>query len=37
MTESIIDNPTYMEHVRHFFEDTDLEHTFSRERNDHRC
>ena len=30
MSESIIDNPTYMEHVRHFFEDADLEHMFLR-------
>lgn len=30
MTESIIGNPTYMEHVRRFFEDTDPEHMLSR-------
>jgi len=30
MADTVIDNPTYMEHVRHFFEDVDLEHMFSR-------
>ena len=26
MTEAIIDNPTYLEHIRHFFTDEDLDH-----------
>ena len=30
MADSIIENPTYMEHVRHFFDDEDLEHMFDR-------
>jgi tyrosinase len=30
MTETVIHNPTYIEHVRHFFADVDLEHMFKR-------
>lgn len=30
MTESVIDNPTYIAHVRYFFEDADLEHMLDR-------
>jgi hypothetical protein len=30
MADQIIQNPTYMEHVRHFFDDQDLEHMFNR-------
>lgn len=30
MSETIITNPTYMEHIRHFFEDIDLEHMFDK-------
>ncbi len=26
MADQIIENPTYMEHIRHFFDDVDLEH-----------
>ena len=26
MTETIIDNPTYLEDIRHFFTDEDLDH-----------
>ena len=26
MTDQVIEHPTYMEHIRHFFEDIDLEH-----------
>jgi tyrosinase len=31
VADSIIENPTYMEHVRHFFDDEDLEHMFEEE------
>lgn len=30
MADTVIANPTYIEHVRHFFEDVDLEHMFKR-------
>ena len=30
MTEAIIDNPTYLEHIRHFFTDEDLDHMSQR-------
>jgi tyrosinase len=30
MADVVIANPTYIEHVRHFFEDSDLEHMFKR-------
>jgi tyrosinase len=30
MADTVIANPTYVEHVRHFFEDVDLEHMFKR-------
>src|SRR5215472_17383377 len=30
MTETIIDNPTYLEHIRHFFTDEDLDHMSQR-------
>ena len=30
MTETTIENPTYLEHVRHFFDDVDLEHMYRR-------
>jgi len=30
MTDTVIDNPTYMEQVRHFFEDVDCQQMFSR-------
>ena len=30
MTDTVIDNPTYTEQVRHFFEDVDCQHMFSR-------
>ena len=28
MPEQVIEHPTYMEHIRHFFEDVDLEHMY---------
>ena len=30
MTEAVIDNPTYLEHIRHFFTDEDLDHMSQR-------
>ena len=30
MTDTVIDNPTYTEQVRHFFEDVDCQHMVSR-------
>jgi len=30
VADTVIANPTYIEHVRHFFEDVDLEHMFKR-------
>jgi hypothetical protein len=30
MTDTVIEDPTYIEHVRHFFDDVDLEHMFDR-------
>ena len=30
MTEAIIDKPTYLEHIRHFFTDGDLDHMSQR-------
>ena len=30
MTEAIIDNPAYLEHIRHFFTDEDLDHMSQR-------
>lgn len=30
MSDTIIENPTYMEHIRHFFDDDDLAHMFNR-------
>jgi tyrosinase len=28
MVDTVIDKPTYVEHVRHFFDDVDLQHMF---------
>ncbi|SHN87671.1 Common central domain of tyrosinase [Geodermatophilus obscurus] len=30
MADQVVSNPTYMEHIRHFFDDVDLEHMLAR-------